>query len=98
MADEITHHDVDWLNWYINHSSKLKDYDGCHAFSCGSCLGLKNGRFHREDGPIIANLGGAQNTHIQWFLNGEQYNLDEWARKMGIHGTDEHTMLKLKYG
>ena len=56
---------------------------------------LINDELHREDGPAVEFQDGDK----QWWLNNKSYRgLDEWAVELGIYGTDEHTMMKLKWG
>lgn len=99
------HHTENWKDWWDDVVGNLRGHDGCHFFPDGSCLSFENGVFHREDGPAIIYTKEPfvrNDRHFgyrAWYLKGIHYEtLDEWAKKMGIHGTDEHTMLKLKYG
>lgn len=54
-----------------------------------------NNELHREDGPAVEYADGQGS----WFCHNRFYqNIDDWAKDVGIYGTDDHTLLKLKYG
>ena len=87
------------------HSSNLYMKDGLVYYDGDLFTGIerfenatafyKDGKFHREDGPAIIHGTGS----VRWHLNGDAYfNINDWAKAVGIFDTDEFTMLKLKWG
>lgn len=53
-----------------------------------------DGRFHREDGPAMIYDDGL----VAFFLNDTEYDIDEWAKAVGIYDTEEFVLMKLEYG
>ena len=52
----------------------------------------RHGKVHREDGPAVVWYHGG----IEWWLNDKNYqSMEEWAKELGIYGTDDFTMIKL---
>ena len=67
-----------------------------HWIDCdGWEVGVKNGKYHRIDGPAIISTYG----DIDWFLNGEWYRtFAEWLRDNDEITDEQRVMLKLEYG
>ena len=54
-------------------------------------------QMHREDGPaIIYPVTGWNSEEVEWWLNDEEYTLDEWIKLTPI-SDEEKMMLKLQY-
>ena len=93
----VTDRDVRW-HWngkdnMIHHKGKL--YTGLYKHADEYTAHVVNGEFHREDGPAVIRPTG----DVEWWLKDEIYgNIDEWAKVVGIHDTDEFVMLKLEWG
>ena len=55
---------------------------------------VKNGRYHREDGPAVIYPNGETN----WFINGIEYILDDWLETNNKITDSQKVLIKLKYG
>jgi hypothetical protein len=53
----------------------------------------QDGQIHRETGPAVINADGT----VEFWLNDQQYSIEEWAEKVGMSAIDLHDM-KEKYG
>lgn len=53
-----------------------------------------HGTIHRDDGP--AQIHGDKYC---WWVYGNKYkDIDAWGKALGIHDTDEFTLIKLEWG
>jgi hypothetical protein len=50
----------------------------------------RHGQLHRETGPAVCD----DQDNIQFFLNNEEYSMEEWAEKVDMR---KHEMLMMKH-
>lgn len=95
--------------------------DGIYIDNDDDIFYIKDGDFHREDGPAVIGKNGYHNYQayyingerhridgpavtyhdgsVEWWANGKAFwDIDDWAKHIGIFDTDEFVLMKLEYG
>ena len=85
---------------HINDYDAVEQSDGSWLHDDGEVYWYNRiGEIHREDGPAVIVISGYNQRHIdsvEWYLNDEEYTLDEWIKLTPISDEDK-MMLRLRY-
>ena len=79
---------------HINDYDAVEQSDGSWLHDDGEVYWYNRiGEIHRVDGPAILM---PYTTCVEWYLNDEEYSLDEWIKLTPISDEDK-MMLRLRY-
>ena len=78
----------------INEDDPSKMPDGHWIDREGWEVCIKNGNYHRNDGPAVIYPDGT----VFWCLDDEWYPFDEWLEANKELTEEQKVMLKLEYG
>lgn len=93
IGPAVVHQDG-YQEYWINGKKHRKNLPAV-IFSDLSEEWYHRGKLHRTDGPAIDDTRG----YKEWWLNGNEYNdINEWAKAVGIHNTEEFVLMKLEHG
>ena len=69
--------------------------DGHWIDSKGDEVWVKNGKYHRADGPAITSSSSI--CRLRWWLNGKWYPFESWLIVNDEITDEQKVMLKLEY-